>query len=130
MNDSFIRWHLFWQAVSNQEPARLDEWLARWVFADDAVRLSYELGLPVVLKLYSEVITHKTDVDGVKLNLQTEGEIREAYQAIDKEGSLTEAGIQQYSDVSLYSFRRRSVAEVRAHEARALSGCDRGSGAR
>src|ERR1700741_1514298 len=40
MNDALIRWHLFWQAVSNQEPARLDEWLARWVFADDAVRLS------------------------------------------------------------------------------------------
>jgi acetyltransferase len=51
---------------------------------DDAVRLSHELGLPVVLKLYSEVITHKTDVGGVKLNLQTEGEIREAYQAIEK----------------------------------------------
>ena len=51
---------------------------------DDAVRLSYELGLPVVLKLYSEVITHKTDVGGVKLNLQTEGEIREAYQAIER----------------------------------------------
>ena len=51
---------------------------------DEAVRLSYELGPPVFLKLYSEVITHKTDVGGVKLNLQTEGEIREAYQAIER----------------------------------------------
>jgi acetyltransferase len=48
----------------------------------EAVRLSAELGRPVVLKLYSEVITHKTDVGGVKLNLQTETEIREAYRAI------------------------------------------------
>ncbi len=60
---------------------------------DDAVRLSSELGPPVVLKLYSEVITHKTDVGGVKLNLRTEGEIREAYQAIqgavqDKPGAF------------------------------------------
>jgi acetyltransferase len=60
---------------------------------DDAVRLSYKLGLPVVLKLYSEVITHKTDVGGVKLNLQTEAEIREAYQTIeagvrDKQGAF------------------------------------------
>jgi acetyltransferase len=49
---------------------------------DEAVRLSAELGRPVVLKLYSEVISHKTDVGGVKLNLQTETEIRQAYRAI------------------------------------------------
>jgi acetyltransferase len=59
----------------------------------EAVRLSAELGRPVVLKLYSEVITHKTDVGGVKLNLQTETEIREAYRAIqaaveDKPGAF------------------------------------------
>ena len=28
-----------------------------------------EIGYPVVLKLYSETITHKTDVGGVQLNL-------------------------------------------------------------
>ena len=60
---------------------------------DEAVRLSAELGRPVVLKLYSEVITHKTDVGGVKLNLQTETEILEAYRAIqaavqDKPGAF------------------------------------------
>ena len=49
---------------------------------DDAVRLAIELGFPVVLKLYSEVVTHKTDVGGVKLNLRTEAEIRQAYQSI------------------------------------------------
>jgi acetyltransferase len=36
----------------------------------------------VVLKLYSQLITHKTDVGGVKLNLQTETEIRQAYRGI------------------------------------------------
>ena len=49
---------------------------------DEAVRLGAQLGPLVVLKLYSEVITHKTDVGGVKLNLRTETEIREAYQSI------------------------------------------------
>jgi acetyltransferase len=49
---------------------------------DAAVRLGAELGPPVVLKLYSQLITHKTDVGGVKLNLQTETEIRQAYRAI------------------------------------------------
>jgi acetyltransferase len=49
---------------------------------DEAVRLALELGPPVVLKLYSQLITHKTDVGGVKLNLQAEAEIRQAYRAI------------------------------------------------
>jgi acetyltransferase len=60
---------------------------------DEAVRHATELGMPVVLKLYSEIITHKTDVGGVKLNLRTETEIRQAYQAIqgavqDKPGAF------------------------------------------
>jgi acetyltransferase len=36
----------------------------------------------VVLKLFSETITHKTDVGGVKLNLANEAEVRNAYQQI------------------------------------------------
>ena len=36
----------------------------------EAVKLAAEIGYPVVLKLYSETITHKTDVGGVQLNLQ------------------------------------------------------------
>src|SRR6516165_9865276 len=42
------------------------------------------LGPLVVLKLYSEMITHKTDVGGVKLNLRGEDEIREAYRQIEQ----------------------------------------------
>jgi acetyltransferase len=49
---------------------------------DDAVRIATEIGRTVVLKLYSETITHKTDVGGVKLNLRTEDEIRQAYRSI------------------------------------------------
>ena len=37
----------------------------------DAVKQAARLGFPVVLKLYSETITHKTDVGGVQLNLRT-----------------------------------------------------------
>jgi acetyltransferase len=49
---------------------------------DEAVRIAAELGPLVVLKLYSEIITHKTDVGGVKLNLRGEDEIRRAYRQI------------------------------------------------
>jgi acetyltransferase len=49
---------------------------------DDAVRIAAELGRPAVLKLYSEIITHKGEVGGVKLNLETESEVRQAYRSI------------------------------------------------
>jgi acetyltransferase len=50
---------------------------------DEAVEKSHEIGFPVVLKLHSEIVTHKTDVGGVQLNLANEKEVREAYRAIE-----------------------------------------------
>lgn len=50
--------------------------------ADEAVRLSQEIGYPVVLKVLSPQITHKTEVGGVVLNLQTEAEVRAAFNRI------------------------------------------------
>jgi acetyltransferase len=55
---------------------------------DEAVKLADRLGYPVVLKLDSETITHKTDVGGVRLNLQDSGEVRRAYE--EMETSITE----------------------------------------
>jgi acetyltransferase len=52
--------------------------------AEEAVQAAGKLGSTVVLKLYSEIVTHKTDVGGVKLNLRTENEIRQAYHDIEK----------------------------------------------
>jgi acetyltransferase len=49
----------------------------------DAVSCAKAIGFPVVLKLNSETITHKTDVGGVKLNLQAEEDVRQAYRAIE-----------------------------------------------
>ncbi|HUB82552.1 MAG TPA: bifunctional acetate--CoA ligase family protein/GNAT family N-acetyltransferase [Bryobacteraceae bacterium] len=50
--------------------------------ADSAVAAANEIGYPVVLKLYSETITHKTDVGGVQLNLGDAGTVRRAFGAI------------------------------------------------
>jgi acetyltransferase len=50
--------------------------------ADEAVRFAEKLGYPVVLKLHSETITHKTDVGGVQLNLRTATEVRRAFKTI------------------------------------------------
>jgi acetyltransferase len=49
----------------------------------DAVACAQEIGYPVVLKVHSETITHKTDVGGVKLNLANEDAVRVAYRAIE-----------------------------------------------
>jgi acetyltransferase len=51
--------------------------------ADEAVSLAREIGFPVVLKLHSHTITHKTDVGGVKLNLATADAVRKAYAEIE-----------------------------------------------
>jgi acetyltransferase len=57
---------------------------------DEAVREAESLGYPVVLKLHSRRITHKTDVGGVKLNLGTAEKVREAFEEI--RGKLEELG--------------------------------------
>ena len=49
----------------------------------DAVKQAARLGFPVVLKLYSETITHKTDVGGVQLNLRTASAVRQAWKTIE-----------------------------------------------
>jgi acetyltransferase len=50
--------------------------------ADDAVRLATELGYPVVLKVHSPQITHKTEVDGVALDLSNDDDVRRAFERI------------------------------------------------
>jgi len=49
---------------------------------DEAVSIAEEMGYPVVLKLHSETVTHKTDVGGVQLNLIGEQAVRTAFESI------------------------------------------------
>jgi len=49
---------------------------------DEAVQFAREIGLPVVLKIVSPDVLHKSDVGGVKVNLKTEEEVRKAYNEI------------------------------------------------
>jgi acetyltransferase len=53
-----------------------------------------------VLKLYSETITHKTDVGGVQLNLKDEAEVRKAFNAI-KTACIERAGAQHFQGVTV-----------------------------
>jgi len=49
----------------------------------EAVKFAGEIGYPVVLKVLSETITHKTDVGGVQLNLSNEAAVQRAYRDIE-----------------------------------------------
>jgi acetyltransferase len=46
---------------------------------DEAVAAAEAIGYPVVLKLHSETITHKSDRGGVQLNLENAGAVRAAF---------------------------------------------------
>jgi len=66
----------------------------------EAVQAADTIGYPVVLKLYSETITHKTDVGGVQLNLCGCDNVKHAFAAIRK--SVTEkAGAQHFQGVTV-----------------------------
>ena len=66
----------------------------------EAAKIAAEIGFPVVLKLYSETITHKTDVGGVQLNLKDEAAVRGAFKAI-KTACTEKAGAQYFQGVTV-----------------------------
>ena len=49
---------------------------------DEAVALADEIGYPVVMKIVSPDILHKSDAGGVKVNIKGESSVREAYNTI------------------------------------------------
>ena len=50
--------------------------------ASDARRIAAEIGFPVVLKIQSAEIPHKTEAGGVRVGLKSAGEVEVAYEAI------------------------------------------------
>jgi acetate---CoA ligase (ADP-forming) len=54
--------------------------------ADEAAAAAARLGMPVVLKICSAQITHKSDIGGVALHLDTEAAVREAYDRVRAAG--------------------------------------------
>ncbi len=49
---------------------------------DEAVRAAENIGYPVVMKLISKKITHKSDIGGIRVNLNDESHVREAWNKI------------------------------------------------
>ncbi len=78
---------------------------------DEAVSCAHALGYPVVLKIFSDTITHKTDVGGVKLNLQNEASVRSAFHAI-KTSVEKIAGPDHFSGVTVQPMVRLEGYEL------------------
>ncbi len=67
---------------------------------DEAAEAAEAIGFPIVLKLFSETITHKTDVGGVQLNLKDADAVRQAYRRI--QASVAEkAGAEHFLGVTV-----------------------------
>jgi acetyltransferase len=67
---------------------------------DAAVTAALGIGFPVVLKLQSKTITHKTDVGGVQLNLHSTDAVRDAYRAIES-AIRRRLGVEHFQGVSV-----------------------------
>jgi acetyltransferase len=68
--------------------------------AAEAVKHAEEIGYPVVLKLFSETISHKSDVDGVQLHLAGADAVRDAYDAIET-SVLEKVGAEHFLGVTV-----------------------------
>jgi acetyltransferase len=67
---------------------------------DDAAAAAERIGYPVVVKLHSQTISHKTDVGGVQLNLKDEAAVRAAFATI-RDSVAERRGIQHFEGVTV-----------------------------
>jgi acetyltransferase len=70
------------------------------VTEQEALKAAEEIGYPIVLKLYSLTITHKTDVGGVQLNLRDANAVKTAFQNI-KQAVTEKAGADHFDGVTV-----------------------------
>ncbi|HUA01691.1 MAG TPA: bifunctional acetate--CoA ligase family protein/GNAT family N-acetyltransferase [Candidatus Aquilonibacter sp.] len=79
--------------------------------ADEAVAIAREMGVPVVVKLHSFTLTHKTDVGGVKLDLRTPEAVRDAFRAIEASAAAY-AGADSFEGVTVQPMVRLEGYEL------------------
>jgi acetyltransferase len=73
---------------------------------DEAVAAAEALGYPVVVKLWSRTITHKSDVGGVKLDLANAGAVTRAFRDV-RDAVTAKAGAEHFLGVSVQPFVAR-----------------------
>ena len=79
--------------------------------ADEAVAAAEAIGFPVVLKLHSFTITHKTDVGGVVLDIPGAEAVRSAFHAIERAVGQS-AGAEHFQGVTVQPMVARDGYEL------------------
>ena len=77
----------------------------------EALKAAKAVGYPVVLKLLSETVTHKTDVGGVQLDLPDADAVRRAYRAIESAVS-EKVGREHFQGVTVQPMIRSDGYEI------------------
>jgi acetyltransferase len=78
---------------------------------EEAVAQAGDIGYPVVLKVHSETIPHKSDVGGVRLDLAGPADVRHAFQVIRSAVSRA-AGPEHFAGVTVQAMVKREGYEV------------------
>jgi len=78
---------------------------------EEAAAVAAQIGFPVVVKLLSNTIAHKTDVDGVRLRLQNAGEVRSAFREIQA-AVFQKAGTEHFLGVTVQPMIQRDGYEL------------------
>lgn len=77
----------------------------------EAVEYSEKIGYPVVLKLWSDVLTHKSEVGGVQLNLCDVNSVRTAYRQIER-SAVEIAGPEHFLGVTVQPMVKQDGYEL------------------
>ena len=77
----------------------------------EAIECAREIGYPVVLKLHSRTLTHKSDVGGVRLDLVDSAAVTEAYRGIE-ESVRKKSGEGHFQGVTVQKMERREGIEL------------------
>jgi acetyltransferase len=78
---------------------------------EEAVKIAGSMGFPVVLKLHSLTITHKTDVGGVVLNLVDAEAVDKAFEEI-KESVTEKVGANHFQGVTVQAMAKPNEYEL------------------
>jgi acetyltransferase len=79
--------------------------------AEQAVAIAEQIAYPVVLKLLSRTITHKTDVGGVALNLVDAAAVRTAFDGI-RQSVARAVGVEHFDGVTVQCMVRHAGYEL------------------
>jgi acetyltransferase len=78
---------------------------------EEAAAKAADIGFPVAVKLLSNTIAHKTDVDGVRLNLHTPDQVRDAFRSIHI-AVMNKRRVEDFSGVTVQPMIRRDGYEL------------------